>query len=547
MKWNVSYHVDWQQQEDEQEQAAAQNLKQQLRANAESHADNQAMITKMILDDNAQKQKYVSSVNIEIATLKSQLTGAVARENTMGGELYQERCEVRQLRAERSAGVSNPGFSAALNEGALQVRLGQMRVPVTGAGCTLDKLAARPICDAAIRGIGITTTETPLQQPWRTPQPSQPSINTIIPFHSAMSATPAGPTTYKVDANDSSTTESANEAFIRRRTLAKSFTLHPAPEACNLRPWLSKLQSDCMSASNRNKRRTQRFIRKIIEAATLEELEKVSKRWDSFDTEPSAAVFNCTSGSLTHELILYRETCERELRPASGMAHLHLMLKRYDIERGQALQVDTQVLLAQKYQGSLENYLNGLDAKLVQFIKEPDPDLLMALVEPELRKAEGQLAREFATFGRAAPGSHERPLKFLIKSARGATARERKLQMFANLQPRPTMSPSMPATGLKGNQEKDEGKVIPIIMMRGMNLERRRGSRKRRRNVKWRGAKQKISFDLVSSGCMMQIAATETRAFMPTSTVGLTLLQLHSQWLTLQTSLNLIKSSSSVF
>ena len=68
------------------------------------------------------------------------------------------------------------------------------------------------------------------------------------------------------------------------------------------------------------------------------------------------------------------------------------MLKRYDIERGQASQVDTQVFLAHKHQGSLENYLNGLDAKLVQFIKEPDPDLLMALVEPELRKATGQLA-----------------------------------------------------------------------------------------------------------------------------------------------------------
>ena len=85
MKWNVSYHEDWQQQEDEQEQAAAQNLKQQLRANAESHADNQAMITKMILDDNAQKQKHVSSVNIEIETLKSQLAGAVGRSGKYNG------------------------------------------------------------------------------------------------------------------------------------------------------------------------------------------------------------------------------------------------------------------------------------------------------------------------------------------------------------------------------------------------------------------------------------------------------------------------------
>ena len=101
------------------------------------------------------------------------------------------------------------------------------------------------------------------------------------------------------------------------------------------------------------------------------------------------------------------------------MAHLYLLLKRFDIERGQALQVDMQVLLAHKWQGNLEIYLNGLDRKLMQFVKEPDPYLLLSLVEPELRKAKEQLAPEIATYHRAAPGSQEKSLKFLVDFATG--------------------------------------------------------------------------------------------------------------------------------
>ena len=116
VQWNVSYHEDWQQQEFEQEHAANEKLRRQLQQNAEAHTENQATVRKMILDDNVQKEQPMASVTIEVETLRGQLAGAVARQNTLGGKLYEEECEARQLRAEKSAGVFQDSQQHAIKE-----------------------------------------------------------------------------------------------------------------------------------------------------------------------------------------------------------------------------------------------------------------------------------------------------------------------------------------------------------------------------------------------------------------------------------------------
>ena len=83
---------------------------------------------------------------------------------------------------------------------------------------------------------------------------------------------------------------------------------------------------------------------------------------------------------------------------------LFKILKRYEIEKGQAMQVDVTTLLAHKYRGNLEEYLDGLDAKLSMLSKEPDQDFLLSLVEPELRKCKA-LEIDFSMYDRAEEGS----------------------------------------------------------------------------------------------------------------------------------------------
>ena len=58
-------------------------------------------------------------------------------------------------------------------------------------------------------------------------------------------------------------------------------------------------------------------------------------------------------------------------------------------------------------------------------VREPDPALLISIVEPELRKC-SDLALEFQIFDRAAPGSHEGTLQYLYDAGRALCARRRR-------------------------------------------------------------------------------------------------------------------------
>ena len=452
-------------------------LKEEYKRAEQCTEEHQVQFAEMIHKDNENKQMYMDRNSTEMNELKNNLARSLQELNQAGGELQTMQNEVRLLRQQQATvpnflpitlphrstpimPVTSPMPLPQQQVPALTTKHAGLRLPITGVGCNLDALAARPASNPAILR-GVTTTNTPFTgwQPGReTPTTAQQPQQQQEAFLSALSTQqPAEIGAIRLDLTDgNSTEESEDEAFIRRRTQAKSFTLEPCGDATQLRQWISKLQAKAMSSSNRNKRRTQKYVRRIIHSTSIAALETVSKKWDSFDTEVSTAVFGCASSSLRHELILYRERCEREQRPCTGQAQLFLFLQRWDIERGQALQIDMQTLMGHKFNGSLEAYLNGLDEKLMNFIKEPDPDLLLSLVEPELRKAKADLAPEFVTYDRSNFASSEHSLKFLVDSARGAIARNRKLQAFQQLQPKSTKSPSMPAQG-KGKDDKGKG------------------------------------------------------------------------------------------
>ena len=71
------------------------------------------------------------------------------------------------------------------------------------------------------------------------------------------------------------------------------------------------------------------------------------------------------------------------------------------------MRVNLAALNALKYHGELEVYLDALDSRLTMMTTEPDEALLLAIVEPELRKC-ADLAYEFAIFDRAADGTHKK-------------------------------------------------------------------------------------------------------------------------------------------
>ena len=57
--------------------------------------------------------------------------------------------------------------------------------------------------------------------------------------------------------------------------------------------------------------------------------------------------------------------------PLSGRAALYILLKRYEIDRGAAVQVDLSVLLALTYNGELELFLDKIDSVLAGLVVQP--------------------------------------------------------------------------------------------------------------------------------------------------------------------------------
>ena len=121
-------------------------------------------------------------------------------------------------------------------------------------------------------------------------------------------------------------------------------------------------------------------MKRAMNATSMAEDEKVSKKWDAFDTELSSALFQVATGSIGRELLLYREKCSHGDVVATDLARLLIVLQPYEIEKGQALRVDMEVLLAHRFHGNLEEYLERLDSKLSMMTKEPDLDLLRSSI-----------------------------------------------------------------------------------------------------------------------------------------------------------------------
>ncbi len=143
----------------------------------------------------------------------------------------------------------------------------------------------------------------------------------------------------------------------------------------------------------------------------------------------------------------------------AGRLALWLLQQRFKLERGQATQVEMTRLMAHKFDGDLELYLDGLDTILLQFQKEPEESFLLALVEPQLRKAKF-LAPDFVFYDRALPDSEERTFTFLYDAARRQVQRRRtELNRDALTAP-----PKVAAFKVKGAGKGKDKKAAPDVV-----------------------------------------------------------------------------------
>jgi hypothetical protein len=199
--------------------------------------------------------------------------------------------------------------------------------------------------------------------------------------------------------------ESSGEEFRRKRTAVKTMTMAPLPTPQGYKQWVADLVAVCCSSSNRFRRRTVRYIQSA-EKADEAAMSVVPRRWEPFDTELSQAILRIATGSLRRELSSKQQTALDRGETLPGRLALCILHQRFRLESGQTAQVEMTKLMALRFNGDLELFLDSLDTVLASMSKEPDEAFLMALIEPEHRKAKS-MSHEFVFYDHVAPGDRE--------------------------------------------------------------------------------------------------------------------------------------------
>ena len=119
------------------------------------------------------------------------------------------------------------------------------------------------------------------------------------------------------------------------------------------------------------------------------------------------------------------------------------------------MHVDLNTLINLKFAGDLESFISAWDRTLLAMRRPPEEDLLLAVLEPELRKCQS-LAPEFVIYDGADNDSEIRTRKWLYNSARRAIGRQMRLDTKAALLEQPGRR-ALPARQKSDTDNKDKG------------------------------------------------------------------------------------------
>ena len=258
--------------------------------------------------------------------------------------------------------------------------------------------------------------------------------------------------------DDGDSDESSGEEFRRKRTAVKQMTFTALPSPSGFRQWMTDVVAICCASSNRDRRRTIRFL-KTTEGESEHGMDVVPRKWEQFDTELSQAILRIATGSLRRELVRRQQDALQKGETLAGRLALWLLRHRYMLESGDTAQVEMTRLMNLRFNGDLELYLDSLDTVLGTMANQPDEKFLMALVVPELRKAKA-MTHDFVFYDHATGGAKERTFSFLYDAGRRAIQRRREELTKEGMTTFPKVAPlQQKGKGKeKGKEKKGKGK-----------------------------------------------------------------------------------------
>ena len=156
-------------------------------------------------------------------------------------------------------------------------------------------------------------------------------------------------------------------------------------------------------------------------------------------------------------LLIYREEQTWRGHPLAGRAALHLVFKRFKLERGAAMAFDIPTLTQLECGGDLEGFLSAWDYAFMALSKTPDEDRVHSLLEQQRRKAR-VLAPDFVLYDASPEGHPDRTSVFLYSAARAEVVRRQREATRQGLLKMAAAKAAPSVAKSKGEGKDDNGK-----------------------------------------------------------------------------------------
>ena len=124
-------------------------------------------------------------------------------------------------------------------------------------------------------------------------------------------------------------------------------------------------------------------------------------------------------------ITFYSEERTRVGQLLAGRAAFRHVYQRFKLDRGMAMVIDVSMLVQLTFNGELETFLAIWDYTLMGLVKQPDDELMLCLLDTQLRKCKA-LGPAFVVYDGAQEGAKERSFQFLYNAARQEVLRNQR-------------------------------------------------------------------------------------------------------------------------
>ena len=215
----------------------------------------------------------------------------------------------------------------------------------------------------------------------------------------------------------------------KRVKVADSIKFPSQPDAIKFKTWWAAARTEIASAVQDETMHDKavRWFQEVEKPTTpFEALENSGNRFKLLDVRIASGIMKIATGTLGRELNKANQASAKAGMVLRGRQALHIMFHYFKVNEDQGALYDLKDLMAVKFHGSLQDFINNWETILNGMEAEPDEKTLRTLFYDEIFDCK-ELDHDMACYDRMEPNDPNRSYKWMLSRIRTLLERKRKV------------------------------------------------------------------------------------------------------------------------